>query len=134
MLTAPDKTFRSAIKNADEKLATIVEFLPIARRAIGQIEEFERLLRDDEEFRNLWNTDSAAALRQVGIDPDARVEMGRGPYPDKDACCVTWYARVLAICFGVLRDVTVLGRRNGGKGVDARPHHGLRRTAEFFAR
>jgi hypothetical protein len=73
------------MKNADEKLASTVEFLPLARRAIGQIEEVERLLRDDEAFRNLWNTDSAAALRQVGIDPDARMEMGRGPYPDKDA-------------------------------------------------
>ena len=79
-----DTTNRRAMKSADEKLADTVEFLPNARRAIAQIEEVERLLHDDEEFRNLWNTDSAAALRQVGIDPDARVEMGLDPYPAKD--------------------------------------------------
>lgn len=73
------------MKNADEKLADTVEFVPNARRAIAQFEEVEHLLRDDVTFRNLWNTDSAAALRQVGIDPDARVEMGLGPYPDKDS-------------------------------------------------
>lgn len=79
------------MKNADEKLANTIEFLPNARRAIAQIEEVERLLRDDEDFRNLWNTDSAAALRQVGIDPDARMEMGRGPYAEGPECewCVT---------------------------------------------
>jgi hypothetical protein len=78
-----DTTDRRTMKNADEKLADTVEFLSNARRAITQLEEVERLLRENEEFRNLWNTDSAAALRQVGIDPDARVEMGLPPYPPK---------------------------------------------------
>jgi hypothetical protein len=79
------------MKNADEKLASTIEFLPNARQAIAQIEEVERLLRDDADFRNLWNTDSAAALRQVGIHPDARIEMGRGPYTDGPECewCIT---------------------------------------------
>ena len=72
-------------KNADEKLANTQEFLPVARRAIEQIEQVERLLRDDEGYRELWNTDSAAALRQVGIDPDSRVELGLEPYPDKNS-------------------------------------------------
>lgn len=71
------------MKNADEKLANTEAFLPAARQAIEKLETVERLLRDDEEYRQLWNTDSAAALRQVGIDPDARVEMGRPPYPEK---------------------------------------------------
>ena len=69
------------MKNADEKLADTVVFLPAARHAIEQFEQVERLLRDDENYRALWNSDSAAALRQVGIDPDARVEMGLDPYP-----------------------------------------------------
>ena len=68
------------VKSADDKLQDTIAFLENARTAIAQIEEMKRLLETDEEYRKLWEADSAAALRQVGIDPEARQEMGLGPY------------------------------------------------------
>ena len=68
------------VKSADDKLQDTIAFLENARTAIAQIEEMKRLLQTDEEYRKLWEADSAAALRQVGIDPEARQEMGLGPY------------------------------------------------------
>ena len=79
------------VKSAAEKLQDTIAFLENAKTAITQIEEMRRLLETDEEFRKLWDADSAAALRQVGIDPDSRQEMGLGPYAEGARCdwCVT---------------------------------------------
>jgi hypothetical protein len=62
--------------NADALLANVQD-------ALAKIKEFSERVRSDEEFAQLWDTDSAAALRQVGIDPDARRELGYEPYDDK---------------------------------------------------
>ncbi len=79
------------VKSAHEKLQDTIAFLDNAKAAIAQIEEMRRLLETDEEFRKLWEADSAAALRQVGIDPEARQEMGFGPYEEGALCnnCIT---------------------------------------------
>lgn len=79
------------VKSADEKLQDTVTFLDNAKAAIAQIEEMKRLLETDQEFRKLWEADSAAALRQVGIDPESRQDMGLGPYAEGARCdwCVT---------------------------------------------
>jgi hypothetical protein len=79
------------VKSAAEKLQDTTAFLDNAKTAIAQIEEMRRLLETDEEFRKLWEADSAAALRQVGIDPESRQEMGLGAYEEGPRCdwCVT---------------------------------------------
>lgn len=79
------------LKSAQEKLKDTEAFLMNAKKAIAQLEEVKRRLESDATFRKLWDTDSAEALRQVGIDPEARHEMGLGPYEEGAQCkwCVT---------------------------------------------
>ncbi len=80
-----------AVKTADQMLAQLRIFLPNMRTAIGQFEELEQKFENDPDFRDLWERDSAAALRAVGIDPDVRTEMGFEPYDRGPNCdwCVT---------------------------------------------
>ena len=80
-----------AMKSAAEEIAYLKTFIPNAKKAIAQFEEMQRLLETQEEFRKLWESNSADALRQVGINPDARVEMGKEPYPEGVQCnyCIT---------------------------------------------
>jgi hypothetical protein len=73
-----------AIKSAEEKLRELNEYVPNLRTAVQQFEEMRTRLEQDESFRKLWETDSAAALRAVGINPDARMEMGLPRYDDAE--------------------------------------------------
>lgn len=75
------------IKTAEEKVADLRTFIPNAKRAIVQFEALLTRLEMDPEFRKLWNNDSGAALRAVGINPDSRMELGLGPYEDEGAQC-----------------------------------------------
>lgn len=77
------------LKSADEMLAQLRDFLPNVRQAVIQFEELERRFGEDADFRALWEQDSAAALRAVGINPDARIEMGLEPYDRQGPQCVT---------------------------------------------
>ncbi|MCX6880859.1 MAG: hypothetical protein NTW21_44720 [Verrucomicrobia bacterium] len=79
------------MKTAAEKLNDLKAFLPNAKRAIEMTEKFAQLLETDPAFQRLWESDSAAALRQVGIDPEARAEMGLPPYSKGPECnwCIT---------------------------------------------
>jgi uncharacterized ferritin-like protein (DUF455 family) len=79
------------VKSADEMLKSTVSFLDKLRKAVAQLEEMKRRLEGDAEFRKLWETNSAAALRQVGINPDARMEVGLEAYEKGPRCdwCVT---------------------------------------------
>lgn len=79
------------MKSAKEKIQDLKIFIPNARKAIGQFEELLRRLESEEEMRKLWETDSAEALKAVGIDPESRIEMGLGPYRDGPECnyCIT---------------------------------------------
>jgi hypothetical protein len=70
------------MKTAKQKLKTLKVFLKNAKRAIKLTEKLAERLETDPAFQRLWETDSAAALRKVGIDPDARMEMGLPPYKD----------------------------------------------------
>ena len=70
------------MKTAAEKARDLKVFLKNAKRAIQQTEKLAELLEKDPAFQRLWETDSAAALLQVGINPDARMEMGLPPYKD----------------------------------------------------
>jgi hypothetical protein len=79
------------VKSADEMAASLKEFIPKAKRAIEQFESLQRKLETDAEFRRLWESDSAQALKRVGINPDARMEVGLPPYSRGPECnwCVT---------------------------------------------
>ena len=79
------------VKSADQMLAQLKIFLPNMRAAILQYEELEQKFEADPDFRDLWERDSAAALRAVGINPDARTEMGLEPYDQGPRCdwCTT---------------------------------------------
>jgi hypothetical protein len=79
------------MKTAKQKLKDLKTFLPNAKRAIKQTEKFAKLLETDSAFQKLWKEDSAAALRKVGINPDARMEMGLPPYKNGPECnwCIT---------------------------------------------
>jgi hypothetical protein len=78
-------------KSAQEKIQDLKQFIPNARKAITQFEELLRRMESDEGFRTLWETDSAKALEAVGIDPEARQEMGMEPYDRGPECnnCIT---------------------------------------------
>ena len=71
-----------ALKTASVMAADVATFLENAKAAIVVTENFQRRLVEDSEFAKLWDEDSAAALRLAGIDPEARQEMGFGPYED----------------------------------------------------
>jgi hypothetical protein len=73
-----------AIKPAKQKLQELNEYLPNLKKAIQQFEDMRTRLEQDEAFCKLWETDSAAALRAVGINSDARMEMGLPPYDDAE--------------------------------------------------
>jgi hypothetical protein len=79
------------VKSAAEKLQDTIAFLDTAKASIAQIQGMRRLLETEDEFRKLWEADSAAALRQVGIDPASRQEMSLGSYAEGARCdwCVT---------------------------------------------
>ncbi len=81
---ANKKRKNKQMKTAKQKLQDLKTFLPNAKRAIEQTEKFAKLLENDPAFQKLWEKDSAAALRQVGINPDARMEMGLPPVPVHD--------------------------------------------------
>jgi hypothetical protein len=68
------------MKTAKQKLKTLKVFLKNAKRAIRLTEKLAERLETDSKFQKLWESDSAAALRKVGIDPDARMEMGLPAY------------------------------------------------------
>ena len=74
------------MKTAAEKLKDSKTFLENAKRATKLLERFTELLETDPLFQRLWEKDSAAALRQVGIDPQARMEMGLPPYEKGPEC------------------------------------------------
>lgn len=74
------------MKTAAEKLKDSKEFLKNAKQATKQLEKFTELIEKDPKFQQLWEKDSAAALRQVGINPDARMEMGKPPYSKGPEC------------------------------------------------
>lgn len=80
-----------AVKSAEQKLKELKTFIPNAKKAIAQFEELQRRLETEESFRKLWETDSAKALEAVGINPDARMETGRGSYEKGPECtwCIT---------------------------------------------
>ena len=80
-----------ALKSAQEKIQELKVFIPNARKAVAQFEELLRRMESDESFRTLWDTDSAEALKAVGIDPEARAEMGKGSYAEGPECnyCIT---------------------------------------------
>ena len=79
------------IKSAEEKIADLRLFIPKATNAILQFQALLTRLETDSDFRKLWNRDSGAALSAVGIDPEARRELGLGPYEDGAQCvnCIT---------------------------------------------
>lgn len=79
------------LKSAQVMSADVGAFLERAREALKVTEAFQRKLVEDSEFAALWDRDSAAALRAVGINPEARQELGLGPYDDGAQCkwCIT---------------------------------------------
>ena len=78
-------------KSAQEKIQELRQFIPNARRAITQFEELLRRMESEESFRSLWENNSAEALKAVGIDPEARQEMGKESYDRGPECnyCIT---------------------------------------------
>jgi hypothetical protein len=78
-------------KTAKQKLEELKGFIPNAKKAIAQFENLKTKLETDDKFCKLWDSDSAEALRQVGINPEARVEMGLPPYSKGPEChnCIT---------------------------------------------
>lgn len=78
-------------KNAQVMAQDVGAFLVKARDALAKTEAFQHRLVNDADFAALWDKDSAAALREMGIDPEARQEMGYGPYDEGAQCkwCTT---------------------------------------------
>ena len=78
-------------KSAQEKIQELKVFIPNAKQAIAKFEELLRRMESDERFRTLWETNSAEALEAVGIDPEARIEMGKEAYAEGPECnyCIT---------------------------------------------
>jgi len=74
-------------KSAEEKLREYQTFLPNAQSAVAKFAEHKRRLESEADFRALWETDPAATLRAVGIDPEARREMGFGEYDSRGVQC-----------------------------------------------
>ena len=74
-------------KSAEQKLQEYETFLPNAQRAVAMFAEHKRRLETEADFRALWESDPAATLRAVGIDPDSRTEMGHGPYSFGGVTC-----------------------------------------------
>jgi hypothetical protein len=89
--TTNRRTLQMPMKSAQEKIQELKQFIPNAQRAITQFEELLRRMESEESFRALWETDSAEALKAVGIDPEARQEMGREAYGHGPECnlCIT---------------------------------------------
>ncbi len=79
------------IKSAQVMANDVGSFLEKARVAIKTTEDFQKRLLDDTAFAELWERDSAAALREAGIDPEARQEVGLPPYENGPECnwCIT---------------------------------------------
>jgi hypothetical protein len=79
------------VKPAVEVAKDLETWIPKAKKAIVLAEDLRQRLETDEEFQKLWETDSAEALRRVGIDPDARKEVGLPPYDQGPECtnCIT---------------------------------------------
>ena len=82
---------RMTVKSASVMANDVAGFLVRAKEALRVTEEFQRRLTDDSEFAALWERDSAGALREAGIDPEARQEMGMPPYSEGPECnwCTT---------------------------------------------
>lgn len=78
------------VKSAKEKLRDLSTFIPNAKKAIAKFELLAKRL-EEPEFQKLWESDPAAALRAVGIDPEARQEMGLPAYEKGPRCdnCIT---------------------------------------------
>jgi hypothetical protein len=79
------------IKSAQVMATDVGVFVERARAALATTEAFQKRLTTDAEFAALWDRDSAAALREAGIDPEARQEVGFGPYSSGPECnwCIT---------------------------------------------
>jgi hypothetical protein len=80
-----------AAKSAKEMVKQLDDFIPMAKIAILQFEELRRRLETQEDFQKLWESNSAEALKQVGINPDSRMVMGLPPYEEGPRCdwCIT---------------------------------------------
>ncbi len=80
-----------AVRPPEEMASNADDFVMKVRQELDKLEKLRDRLRDDEDFQNLWSSDSAAALREVGINPDARMELGHEPYDRGPECtwCIT---------------------------------------------
>ena len=80
-----------AVKPADVMASDLGAFLEKAAAAAKQIEDFKARLESDPAFQKLWEQDSAKALTEMGINPDARMEVGEEPYVMGPRCdwCIT---------------------------------------------
>jgi hypothetical protein len=79
-----------AVKSPDEMADTLETFLERTREGMVKFDALMGRLRTDETFRGLWDRDSAQALREVGIDPEARTELGMAPYERGPECRPCW--------------------------------------------
>lgn len=79
------------LKSAKIMSADVGAFLDRARQALQVTEAFQKRLIEDADFAALWERDSAAALKAAGIDPEARQQVGFGPYSEGAQCnwCIT---------------------------------------------
>jgi hypothetical protein len=79
------------VKPAKQMASELSQFLVNARKSVKQIEELQRRLENESDFQKLWESDSAKALQEVGIDPNARMEVGKEPYERGPECvyCIT---------------------------------------------
>ena len=80
-----------AVKAPELVVQDLEKFITNAKKALRQCEELKRRLESDENFKKLWEKDSGKALTEVGINPDARKEMGLPPYEKGPRCdwCIT---------------------------------------------
>jgi hypothetical protein len=86
-----NREVRMNVKPAKVMASDLGNFLQKATDAIARIEAFKERLETDPDFQALWEADSAKALLAMGIDPDARMEVGGEPYVMGPRCdwCVT---------------------------------------------
>jgi hypothetical protein len=90
-------------RSAERDIKVVDDSVPKAAAAIKKLETLRNKWKNDPEFRKLYETDFMAALEKVGIDLNARTEMGlppleKGKVPADSKSCITPQGNACLCC------------------------------------
>jgi hypothetical protein len=94
-------------RSAERDIQVVEDFIPKAEAAIKKLGTLRDKLKNDSEFRKLYETDFMTALEKIGIDPNARTEMGlpsleKGKIPADSKNCITPQGNACVCCPAVV--------------------------------